>query len=115
MLAPIALSGGDNANGFAELQRCGYACVCTRAHACAGMHTCLHACLSVFNCVAERLVYYCEKLESLVLLLAFILSIPIQHLFFMSVGWNQNEFIHLTDHLGTLAKTFMALCTMKEN
>lgn len=52
-------------------------CVCMRAHACAGMHTCLHACLSVFNCVAERLVYYCAKLESLVLLLAFILSIPI--------------------------------------
>lgn len=49
--------------------------VCTRT--CAGVYTCLHACLSVFSCVAERLVYYCEKLKSLVLLLAFTLSIPI--------------------------------------
>lgn len=71
------LSDGDSANGFPELEGCRCVCVCTRAHACAGMHTCLHDCLSVFNCVAERLVYYCEKLESLVLLLAFILSIPI--------------------------------------
>lgn len=75
MLAPIVLSDGDSANGFAELEGC--MCVCARMHTCAGTYTCPHACLSVFNCVAERLVYYCEKLESLVLLLAIIFSIPI--------------------------------------
>lgn len=50
MLAPIVLSDGDSANGFAELDGC--RCACVRAH----VHRYVHmpACLSVSAQLCSR-------------------------------------------------------------
>lgn len=96
------------------------ACLCISMH--------VYVCVSVFNNAEERLVCYCDTLESPVLLLAFILSIPILPLFFDASGvepkWiytfnssfrDINQNFYGTVHYEGELKEFFACIPMEHN